>query len=348
MTRIELSPLSDFIDRLFQSAQAAPEVAAVTTRVLVQGDRLGQHTHGVKLARGYLRDLRSGHASADPARLRTLKSAASIRLYDAGYLLGPCVMDAVLGWATEAARTHGVAVANVSRSHHIACLGAYLKQATDQNLVCLIMCSDPAVASVAPYGGTRALYTPNPLAVGIPGEPDPVLIDVSMSSITNGMVQKRRALGQRLDHPVILAADGSLSDDPAALSADPPGTILPLGGMAYGHKGYALGLMVEAMTSGLGGHGRKDRPQGWGASVHVQVIDPDFLGGVAALKAELAVFAQGVADNPPLDPARPPRLPGAQGMRNWRRAEREGVVLPEDVIAELRAAAQEAGLPYPF
>lgn len=348
MTSIDIARLTDFIANLFEAERVPAEVARVVTRVLLRGDQLGQHTHGVKLARGYLRDLRGGHAHADPQRLQALKSAPAIRLYDAGYLLGPYVMDTVLDWASGAARQHGVAVANVRRSHHIACLGAYLKQVVDQDLVCIIMSSDPAVASVAPYGGTRAVYTPNPLAIGIPAEPDPVLVDVSMSSITNGMVQKRRTLGQRLDHPVILKSDGTLSDDPAELSADPPGTILPLGGMAYGYKGYALGLMVEAMTSGLGGHGRKDRPQGWGASVHVQVIDPEFLGGVAALKSELATFAQAVASNPPLDPARPPRLPGAQGMRNWRRAEAQGVALPPDVTAELRSAAEEAGLPYPF
>ncbi len=348
MTSIDIDRLKDFIGSLLKTADVRPDVADVVTRVLVQGDQLGQHTHGVKLARGYLRDLRSGHASADPQNLQVLKSASSVRLYDAGYLLGPYVLDTVLGWAAGAAREHGVAIANVNRSHHIACLGAYLKQVVDQNLVCIIMSSDPAVASVAPFGGTRPMYTPNPVAVGIPGSPDPVLIDVSMSSITNGMVAKRRALGQRLDHPILQAADGTLTDDPAALSTEPPGTILPLGGQAYGHKGYALGLMVEAMTSGLGGHGRKDKPKGWGASVHIQVIDPEFLGGIDALKQELGLFAQGVADNPPIDPKRPPRVPGAQGMAKWRLADQQGLTLPDDVLAELRAAADEAGVPAPF
>jgi LDH2 family malate/lactate/ureidoglycolate dehydrogenase len=54
------------------------------------------------------------------------------------------------------------------------------------------------------------------------------------------------------------AADGSLTDDPAALFAEPPGVALGLGGQEYGHKGFGLGLMVEALTMGLSGYGRAD------------------------------------------------------------------------------------------
>ena len=64
------------------------------------------------------------------------------------------------------------------------------------------------------------------------------------------------------------------------LFADPPGTILPAGGLDHGHKGYGLALMVEALTMGLGGFGRAEPAEGWGASVFVQLLDPDaFAGG---------------------------------------------------------------------
>jgi hypothetical protein len=51
---------------------------------------------------------------------------------------------------------------------------------------------------------------------------------------------------------------GQASTDPAVLFQEPKGTILPLGGMDSGHKGYGLSLMVEAFTGGLAGHGRAD------------------------------------------------------------------------------------------
>ena len=47
-----------------------------------------------------------------------------------------------------------------------------------------------------------------------------------------------------------------------------------LGGLEYGHKGFGLALMVEALTQGLSGLGRKDTEKRWGGNVFLQVLDP--------------------------------------------------------------------------
>jgi len=47
------------------------------------------------------------------------------------------------------------------------------------------------------------------------------------------------------------------------LAGNPPGTILPLGGLTSGHKGFGLGLLIEALTGGLAGHGRAYPADGW-------------------------------------------------------------------------------------
>ena len=71
---------------------------------------------------------------------------------------------------------------------------------------------------------------------------------------------------------------GNPTNDAAAAFANPPGAIMPMGGADHGHKGYALGLLVEALTGGLAGHGRADPREGWGASVFLQVMDPALFG----------------------------------------------------------------------
>src|SRR3546814_18826548 len=116
----------------------------------------------------------------------------------------------------------------------------------------------PSVASVAPFGGTRSVYTPDPVAVGIPTSGDPILVDISASITTNGLTGRLHGEGRRLDHAWVIDADGNPSTDPAVLFTDPPGTILPTGGLDHGHKGYGLALTVEALTPALAGHGRPD------------------------------------------------------------------------------------------
>ena len=115
------------------------------------------------------------------------------------------------------AASHGTATVVIRRSHHIACLAAYLQRVTERGLVILLMSSDPAVASVAPFGGTRALFTPNPIAAGFPTAGDPVLMDISTSTTTNGLTGRLNAEGRQLPQPWLLDAAGQATADPAAV-----------------------------------------------------------------------------------------------------------------------------------
>ena len=165
------------------------------------------------------------------------------------------------------ARSCGTGTVAIRRSHHIACLAAYLTRATEQGLMIVLACSDPNSASVAPHGGTRAVFTPDPLALGFPTAGEPVLVDISASLTTNGMTGRLHRQGKTLASAWLLDAAGNASADPAVLFTNPPGTILPLGGLDAGHKGYGLALLVESLTGGLAGFGRADPKEGWGATV---------------------------------------------------------------------------------
>ena len=71
-----------------------------------------------------------------------------------------------------------------------------------------------------------------------------------------------------------------------------------LGGINAGHKGFGLALMIEALTSGLGGYGRADAPNEWGASVFVQVLDPAAFGGTSAFHREIDYLVEACLAGP--------------------------------------------------
>jgi LDH2 family malate/lactate/ureidoglycolate dehydrogenase len=141
------------------------------------------------------------------------------------------------------------------------------------------------------------------------------LIDVSTSVTTNGMSGRLRAEGRRFGHPWLLDAEGNPSDDPAVLYTEPPGTILPVGGLDHGHKGYGLTLMVEALTQGLGGFGRAEAPTAWGASFMVQALDPEAFAGLEDFTRETAHVARLCKESPPGRASEAVRLPA---RRRWR------------------------------
>ena len=338
--------LRDFAQDLLIRAGLAADRAAIVADILLEGDLLGHTTHGLALLPGYLGEIESGRmrVEGDPD---TITDRGATVLWDGRRLPGPFLTVRAIDLAMGRAVIHGTATVVIRRSHHIACLAAYLQRVTERGLVLLLMSSDPNVASVAPFGGRRALFTPNPIAAGFPTGGEPVLMDISASTTTNGLTNRLKAEGRQLDQPWLLDADGAATTDPAALFTDPPGTIQPLGGLDSGHKGYALGLLVEALTSALGGFGRADPAEGWGAAVFVQVIDPTAFGGHDAFIRETGWVADAARATPPRPGQTEVRLPGARGLQRRREQIADGVTLYPSIMPALMPWAERFGMAPP-
>jgi L-lactate dehydrogenase len=211
----------------------------------------------------------------------------------------------------------------------------------------LLAASDPAERTVAPYGGLRAVYSPNPLAAGIPTQGDPIILDISTSSTANGVVARHRQTGQRLPHPWLLDHQGNLSDNPDDLLSEPRGSMLPLGGLDLGYKGFALGLLIESLTLALAGHGRSEEPKRWGASVFLQVLDPAAFGGSDLFLQETTWLADTCRNNPtrPDDP--PVRLPGGRALQLRAEQFQRGVALYPTILPALIPWSEKLGVSLP-
>ena len=321
-------------------------LAEDVAEILLEGDLLGHDTHGLALLAPYLAEIDRGSMTRT-GNYHVLNARSSVANWDGMRLPGPWLVlraiDAAMAMATE----HGSGSVTIRRSHHIACLTAYLKRATDRGMVIQLMCSDPNSASVAPHGGTQAVFTPNPIAIGFPTEGDPVWIDISASLTTNGMAARKHRQQQSLSQLYLLDNHGVPSCDPAVLFTTPPGTILPLGGIDAGHKGYGLALAVEVLTGGLAGFGRADPKEGWGATVWVQILDPEAFGGGVALQRQMQWLADACRNNP----ARPDfghvRMPGDGGLARRREQLASGVRLNVEILPALVPWANKWDVPLP-
>ena len=214
----------------------------------------------------------------------------------------------------------------------------------------MLASSDPSGNFIAPYGGKEPLFTPNPIAIGYPGTQQPVWIDVSTSITTVGMTRQKAAAGTSFEHPWLMDANGKPTNDPHVIDPGVGGTLLPIGGNEYGHKGFGLSLMVEMLTHGLAGFGRPDSEKRWGANVFLQVFDPAAFGGREAFLRQADYTIDRCHANAPIDPAKPVRLPGEMAQRRMRDAEQAGIELSPAVLGALREKADKYGvsLPEPF
>lgn len=345
-SRYAATELRAFARMLLERAGVRSDIASDVAEVLLDGDLLGHTTHGLALLAPYLDELAQDRMAraGEPAILSRRPSA---QLWDGKRLPGPWLTLRALRAAATMAREFGTGTVVVRHSHHIACLAAYLKRATDEGLIAIIESSDPVVAAVVPHGGLTPFITPNPIAAGLPTSGDPILVDVSTSITSMGYARQQMRAGRKLPGDWLIDAEGNPTADPGALFSEPKGALLPLGGLDAGHKGFALALLIEALTAGLAGHGRADPPAGWGGSVFVQVVDPESFGGLAAFRRQLDFVADAARRSQPRRSGDPVRLPGERGLQRYREGLARGVPLYPTILPALAPWAQKYGLTAP-
>jgi L-lactate dehydrogenase len=345
-SRPTAASLTSFAQEALERAGMEPAKAAAVADVLVEGDLLGHTTHGLMLLPLYLAEIEKKQMtlSGQPEVLADHPAAVT---WDGRRLPGPWLTLEAIALACGRARTLGSCTVVIRRSHHIGCLAAYLERVAERGLMILLTCSDPSGSGVAPHGGYRGAYTPNPLAAAWPTDGDPVMLDVCQSITTNLMTRRLHAEGRRFPGQWAVDNRGEPTDDPGALFTDPPGALLPMGGTDHGHKGYALGLLVEALTGGLAGHGRDDPKEGWGATVYLQVLDPALFGGRAAFLRQTSRLSRLCRETPPRPGFERVRLPGENGLRRREAQREDGVELHPDVAPSLRPWADRLGIALP-
>jgi L-lactate dehydrogenase len=335
--------LVEFATTLLTASGVDSDKARVVAEVLVEGDLLGHTTHGLALLPQYLAELEEG-AMAKAGEPRVIADFPAAVTWDGNRLPGPWLTVRAIEVACERALKLGQCAVSIRRSHHIACLAAYLQRVTDRGLMIVLTCSDPNASSVAPHGGRSDVFTPNPLAAAWPTRGDPVILDVSMSITTNALTKRLHTEGKRFPGPWAVDPAGQPTDDPAVMYADPVGALLPVGGLDHGHKGYALALLVETLTGALAGHGRADPKEGWGATVFVQVMDPALFGGTEAFLRQTEFVAAKCRATPPRPGFERVRLPGEAGLKKRADQLTHGVELYPTIMPALKTWAAKLGV----
>ena len=342
----DVQALESLATDLLNKAGLEASMSAIVAKTLVEGDLLGHDTHGLALLPGYLKELQSGAMTATGS-YTVINDKPAALVWDGQRLPGPWLIEQGLDVLMPRARELGVASLAIRRSHHIACLAVYLMRAAKAGFVMVLASSDANSASVAPFGGTRAVFTPNPIAIGYPCSSGDVLIDISASITTNGMSNRKAAAGETFADNWLMDAQGNPTNDPQVFNQNPPGTILPIGGTSYGHKGYGLALMVEAMTGGLAGFGRADPKQGWGATVHITLYDIDSFAGQPDFLRQMDEIASQCLSNPTRPGVSGVRLPGQNGLAKRAEQLSSGVRLHPDIAKGLAGFCDQYGLAWP-
>ena len=342
--RFDAATLTAFAGQLFAAAGLEPEKARAVATCLVEADLMGHTTHGLALTGWYLQSIADG-VMATAGEPEVVSDRGAAVCWRGRRLPGAWLTSRGVMLAADRAMEYGTCTVTIGDSHHIGALAAYLTLATDRGLMVSIASSSPSGAQVAPFGGRVGVYTPNPVAHGIPTPGEPILIDISASITTVNMAQRMIREGRSYAHDWLLDRDGAPSRDPRAVLEG--GTLLPTGGLDHGQKGYGMALQAEALTQGLAGYGRADAPVGTNAAVTIQVWDPEAFGGRGAFLRQTGWLAEACRSNPPRPDVAAVRLPGQAALARRRAALRDGVVLHPGILESLAPHAERLSVALP-
>ncbi|GAB3393856.1 Ldh family oxidoreductase [Humibacter soli] len=217
--------------------------AVLTARCIVMADVWGIASHGLLRLPHYLRRMAAG-GYPPRASLEIRYDTGPVVAFNGGGGLGHAQLWRAANIAVERATEFGVAVVTVSDSGHCGALGLYTVPGLASGHLTLAFSNGPAVMPA--WGGSHPILSTSPLAAGIPTRPRPTIVDLATSAVARGKIAARAASGESLPEGWALDADGRPTTDPQEALH---GLLAPLGGP----KGYALALMVEAMSGGLAG-----------------------------------------------------------------------------------------------
>ena len=227
--------------------------------------------------------------------------------------------------------------------HHIGRVGTYGEICAGAGMVSFhfvnVTDSRPAVA---PWRGSDARFSTNPVCIAIPGpEPErPIILDMATSVVAMGKVRVARNKGEQMKPGMLLDGEGKPTTDPGAMYGQRRGALLTVGE----HKGYALAFVCEMLAGALCGSGTM-RPERQGGTTATNgmltiVIDPSRLVDRAWLQDEIAAMTRYITASPPQHPDQPVLIPG--DPERLMRAERikNGVPIDDETWRELTVAAR--------
>ncbi|MDT7838470.1 Ldh family oxidoreductase [Aquabacterium sp. OR-4] len=367
---VQHDTLRTWASACLQAVDMPPDDAAELADSLVQTSLWGVDSHGIARLTHYLDRLSRGSIKARPQLQITRSGPCTAQVAgDAGQ--GIVVAHKANRLAMEIARENGIAAVGVNDSSHCGAIGLYTRAAARQGFVAFAFTHADSIA--APHGGTRPFFGTNPISIAFPraragAEPpqdgpvplggqaqgavgadlygEPTCLDMATTSIPWNRVMNARREGHPLPPDVAIDGQGRPTTD-----ADAAIAVTPLGGEQYGHKGYAMALMVDLLCGPLNGapfgahippmFKDLDAPRRIGA--FFIVIDPARFAGGAMLAAVVAQLAGELAAEPGS-----PRLPGDPERDHDRQRRAQGIPIEPALAEQMRAWSTRLGVTPPL
>ena len=301
------------------------------SRAVRAAEHDGMRSHGLLYLPIYCEHVRCGKVDGTAVPVVLANKGAAV-VVDASTGFAHPAIDVGFERLVPAAHNLGCAALTIRNSYNCGALGYHVERLANAGLLGIGFTNAPA--SIAPWGGVKAVIGTNPFALGVPGgeQQAAFVIDQSASVVAKSEIMKRARDGGAIPEGWALDEAGQPTEDPTAALK---GTMLPSGG----YKGFGAGLLVEVMAAALAGaslgleaspfSGTKGGPPKTGQCFIA--LDPGHYSG--------NTFAEKIGDLcAAISQQDGARLPGSRRITIRHRLEVDGVEVEDSLLQRIQQA----------
>lgn len=247
---------------------------------------------------------------------------------------GAVVMHNAVRTAITKAKEHGFGMVGTHDTNSsTGALGYWANQIAKEGLIGFVFAGSPE--TVAYHGSYEPIFGTNPMAIGVPTDTDPLVLDMATAAMAYyGLIEAKTA-GKKIPSDIAYDANGQLTDDPGKAM---DGALRPFD---KSYKGAGLALMVEILTGPLVGAsftGFGDTAGNWGNLVFV--IDPELITDRKVFAENVAKLGKRVKATKKLPETADIVLPGERGNTLTKTRLASGQIeIEENLYHELKKAA---------
>lgn len=350
-TIISEGALRAFMERVFEKEGFTVEDAHAIADVLMLADLFGIESHGAQRMMYYHQNIASGSVDIH-AQMETIRETPVSALIDAHFAMGQLAGVRAMNMAIEKAKKMGVGIVCVRNSSHYGIAGYYTLMAAKEGLCAFSMTNTGPI--MVPTFGREMMLGTNPIAFCMPADPYPFWFDASTTVVTLGKVEVHAKREKLMPEGWTINAQGEIETDAGKMNRSildgEMGGILPLGGAGEansGHKGYGLGIMVEALTGVLAQGLMSPEMQGAHGdhtSHFFLAFDPGMFGDPDAIRAQMSRYLQMLRDSEKMPGQARIYTPGEKAFESMQRRMEVGIPVEEKTLGELRKIAEELGM----
>jgi LDH2 family malate/lactate/ureidoglycolate dehydrogenase len=344
-SRINAQALVDFVAAVYASAGVPPADGRLMADSLVQADLWGHQSHGVLRTGWYLARLESGVMKARTSP-RLAVDAGAVAVIDGDDGVGQVLTTHAAHEAIERARRHGIAAVAVRNSNHFGTCMYYTRMGVPAG--CVMLLTTNGGPAMAPWGGRKKIVGTNPWSVAAPaGRHPPFMMDMANTGVARGKIYLARQRRERIPEGWAIDADGRPTTDPQAAI---DGIILPMAA----HKGYAIAVAMDMLAGVLSGSAFLSAVHGpytaevSGAGHFVVAMKVEAFQPLAEFNARMERFIAELKSVPRAEGCDEVFYPGEIEARNDALNRNEGLLLPDDTLADLAKIGSRRGLVVPW